>query len=73
MLSKYQPEVTDDFRENDDRLVTPNILKSETVVKEKDQPPPPQYEQPEMYTQTRFFDPEVLSYKPLKYPNITYN
>lgn len=36
MLSKYQPEVTDDFRENDDRLVTPNILKSETVVKEKD-------------------------------------
>ena len=25
-----------------------------------------------MYTQSRFFDPEILSYKPLKYPNITY-
>jgi hypothetical protein len=23
-----------------------------------------------MYTQTRFFDPDILSFRPLKYPNI---
>ena len=23
-----------------------------------------------MYTEGRFFDPEALSYKPIKYPNI---
>lgn len=46
MLSKYQPDANEE--PNDDRLVTPNILKSETAVKEPSSPP--KYEQPEMYT-----------------------
>lgn len=25
-----------------------------------------------MYTETRFFDPESLSFRPLKYPNIDF-
>ena len=33
MLSKYQPDVNEE--PNDDRLVTPNILKSETAIKEE--------------------------------------
>jgi len=31
-----------------------------------------QYEEQEIYTQTRFFDPESLSFRPLKYPNIAF-
>ena len=29
-------------------------------------------EEQDMYTETRFFDPESLSFRPLKYPNIDF-
>mmetsp|Transcript_24009 Transcript_24009/g.36905 ORF Transcript_24009/g.36905 Transcript_24009/m.36905 type:complete len:116 (-) Transcript_24009:3185-3532(-) len=49
------------------RLETPNILKSANNA-----PQEPKEEDREMYTQTRFFDPEILSFRPLKYPNISF-
>ena len=29
-----------------------------------------EYDKHKMYTQTRFFDPDMLSFKPMVYPNI---
>ena len=56
--------------ENNNSLETPQALKSEPSTKKPQPTPSDDSEDDSMYTKDRFFDPEILSYKPIRYPNI---
>ena len=62
--------------ESDEMIQTPNILKSvqDGPIKiRKDESEEDLNKNHEQYTQSRFFDPEQLSFKPMVYPNIELN
>ena len=50
-----------------------SYLKSNSLTAvEEEQRNQSQFEEQQVYTQTRFFDPESLSFRPLKYPNLSF-